>query len=155
MPILSDAVLHHYHNFLWDIPILSQTTLIRNCWTIRNLCQLDHNTTNIQSLTRHPIPKRTYQIPPAFSRRHPTMSAIRIHAPNIVIDEPSSAVDHHPCTNPLPSDSVTPILAQSDSIQTILLPVHDAILTLPPTIPPEPSTPNSSNREFLRAQPSP
>ena len=145
MPILSDAVLHNYHNFLWDIPILSQTHLIRNCWIIRNLCQLDHNNTDIQSLTRHHIPKRTYQIRPESSRRNPNMVSTPIRAPNVVINEPSRAVDHPPCTNPLRSDCVTPIIAQSYSTPTIVLTVHDANLTLPPMIPPEPSTPNSSN----------
>eukprot|EP01037_Dinobryon_pediforme_P018408 gene18408-18678_t len=122
MPILSDAVLHNYHNFLWDIPILSQTHLIRNCWIIRNLCQLDHNNTDIQSLTRHHIPKRTYQIRPESSRRNPNMVSTPIRAPNVVINEPSRAVDHPPCTNPLRSDCVTPIIAQSDSTPTIVLP---------------------------------
>jgi len=144
MPILSDAVLLNYHNFLWEIPILSQTTLIRNCWTIRNLCQLDHNNTNIQSLTRHPIPKRTYQIIPASSRRQSTMSATPTRAPNVVINEPSRAVDHLPCTNPLSSDSAMPIPAQPDTNPTLALPVHDFTFTLPMTISPETSTPNSS-----------
>jgi len=67
------------------------------------------------------------------------MVSTPIRAQNVVITEPSRAV------NPLPSDIVTPIPAQSDSTQTIVLPVHDALPTLPTTTPPEPSTPTSSN----------
>ena len=52
MPILSDAVLHNYHNFLWDIPILSQTTLIRNCWTIRNLCPVSYTHLTLPTILR-------------------------------------------------------------------------------------------------------
>ena len=134
MPILSDVVLNNYHNFLWEIPILSQTTLIRNCWTIRNLCQLDHTTTDIPSLTRHQTPKRIYQISPASSRRNLNMVSTSVRARNVVITESLPAVDHPQRTNPLPSDSVTPILAEPASTPTLVLPVHDVNLPLQITI---------------------
>ena len=71
------------------------------------------------------------------------MLATRIHAPNVVINEPSRAEDHLPCTNLLSSDSAMPVLAQPNTTLTFALPVHDATFTLPTTLSPEISTPNS------------
>jgi len=149
MPILSDAVLLGCHNFLWAIPILSQSDLIRNCWAIRILRQLDHTVSNIQSLTRHQAPSSTYQISPPSSSKNSTMSSPFISVPNFTLNVSSLAVDRLSCNEPLPSTSATSFSAQSNSPSTSDNLIHEAHLTLPISKLPDPSTPTSPTPRIL------